>query len=906
MEHLLSRSVETLSDDDYDYYFRFCGGLSKSDIPIFASIYSMYSLIACKKNSSDCYPLVSKFNQDYFPIDKENLSKGIIIYFRSQPMKVMDEYQEWEIFGKIQCDPQQNSTKYPLNPILESDGYKRKIHFSFSFSGACPKSAPPPSPTPIYHHFCDFMARDPSNQNYGISLDLSNFNIGPGGQLYHFNNNISRYNILYQPCERIHHISGIVTQDYPSVLLCTEDFLVCKNYGIADQSMHMSVSPSLIGPIEVTMKTPENNTARIAIDCDSSMPPGRLHFSKSTLSHDNRLLEVFLLSRDVCIFPLPPPIPLNDCHCFFNDTDANRDIKVSFNASSLDINGGYHSSVSVFGGFPAQRQLIFQPCSGVFCPTDADCGQYEDAHIWLCEFNNIINDTMECEPYGLFKHNLSMTRMPSGDLLDGIRTKYIGGGGRYTEVDFLCDHSIPKGEAILPNHVILQEQSTILSFSIRSSDSCPIGTTPTPVPPFYPDYPDYRPYPSPLPSPNSHLFYSNETHFVYINLLDIDQPYQETVFDIVSKGSFRRIHHFWKPWGDFACPQGGDCKQYDFSTSWSCWFNIQDHYVCYPIGDTRLGVKMKPIDEKRLDLGAHIVYNGPNNVRMELRSHCYEMGTQSFPLGSQASYSIGMGGIEYSFTTNTQLTCPSKLSIPFVPVPSTITPKPSPNYQPPLTAKFSSNGNVSILDLTKFSPFQKDLYIGRKNYFEKAVIYGDFSHPIPCLRNYICDKYDIANFWKCFDNNLYIPVCFPIGDSRFGLDYSLINKHDLSSGISVTFKGGLDNYSIRIETRCNQSIPINTYISESIGFAPDSKTIILTIYTSGVCIHSSDSMINSLRVWPLAVYGLGLVLFLYLGISVLTGFFKDNIIVLPFHETFDWLLSLCHINSYKDDDYQEI
>ena len=879
LNNLIIRNEEKIVINNFIFHLKICGSFNKIDIPNYDSIFSLYSLISCDNISNKCIPLISKFSKDFLPLNNSNLKEGIKMIFKGQLTNLNNNLEIWNIIFNIKCNKNQNNSNIPIIPLINKEGLQNNIIYSFNYSGACPKETPLPIPTPEFKSKCQLITRDINNPLIGIQTDFSLFNNIPGGLIYNFLINQSKYFILYQPCERINGLTSSLYDELSSLWFCTENLLICKNFGIVNLNMSIWTHPKdLSEPVVITMNSNTDSKSKIAIFCDVSLPKNHFQFISADLSNNNSLLNLKLLSNDVCIQQIPPPIPKDSGHCYFKDSDIG--INVSFNASSIDIPNGYRTSVSVIGGTENQQKLIFQPCSGIYCPKDANCGQYEDSHIWLCKDISMSQDKYKCISYGLFKNNISMTRMPSGKLSDGIKVKYIGSESYSTEIDFICDHTVPSGQIYLPNKVLLQDESSILSFSIRLSDSCPVGVTPTPPPPFYPDYPSFSPLPSPLPSPIPYLFSSNNTHYIYIDLSEINQPIKESSFNIVSRGSFRKIYHIWKPWGLISCPKGGNCKGYDTATSWVCWFDDLQDYVCYPIGNIYLGLSIDIINDRNFELGSKISYEGANGVKMGLLAHCLEDASNTFPLTPSASYSIGMGGIEYLFESITNLSCPKKFITPIVPIPHETTPKPNPNIPIKLNERFIQNKKEIFINLSKLNNFQKEIVlVSKTNNFEKSIIYFNFEKRINCLDNYICDKYEPSNIWKCFNNFLYIPTCFPIGDIRFGLNINLINSNNIENGIEVTYKGGLDNYSTSFHFLCDPKIDF--YNINYLGFQSNNKNLLINIYSKNICSYPSKKIPKNFNLIFLIILIILFILISYFGLGIYLIFIFNNQINIP-------------------------
>lgn len=809
-----------------------------------------------------------------------------------------------------------------------------KVRYHFSYDGACPKSIQPPTPTPKYSPMCQHTARLPDDPSRGIKVQLYDLNGGPGGIMFPIEINNQSHFLFYQPCERVPCPARKCDVEYSSVWLCDSTVSICDDYGVANENQEIDTNPTNFSkPVVISLNGATFDTfTHVFAACDTSFFPNRIEFDHASKSLDNGI-ELSIRSPAVCVQQIPPPIPDDPSHCYFGKYESG--INVSFNASLLDIQGGYVTNVNTTGMVaPIERKLYFQPCSGLYCPPDADCDNYEDAYIWLCKDiyrmpENEINesskkkdvfttDTQICYTYGLFENNISISQITSY-LPDGVRISYKGNDNYNAEVDFICDYNLEPGTIKFPSVVTTTHSGQSLQMEIRSRDSCPLGTPIPPPPPFYPTIPTKGITPTPIPNPNPNplLTLYNDTHYVMFNLSSMSQSVRDSHIVLSSQGQTRDIQVSIEPFGQSECPWGYDCGEFDKATIWSCWIDAREHPVCFPIGDSSEGIEIKGISgESDFERGVFLYYIGHYNVNTELRVNCDRQQSKIdyFPLDPNAGYQVWVN-TEYGLNSSSSLSCPVEFRKPVIPVVVSPTPPPNPNDESRNLEKFISTfvvGNKKIdINLKAIHTIKQNVIAGMSGNYERAQFILNFAQRESCPEDYQCGNYDPSNIWKCDINR----SCIPVGDVRFGFNVQLIDPSTLIKGVVAEFSGGLGDYKTRVSFLCDFNLNTSEYLMANVvRLSEEKKEIGIVIRTSSICPRDFSYIIRPIT-WGAIFNIVFSTLFVgYFAGCVIFKFVSDNEIALPndafWYEFFTCVktsfLYLFPCGKFRTDSYQNI
>jgi len=865
------------------YYTKICGSFENDDVPSYFRNHQYYSFAACLDNRQVCYPLAATFSLDYEPIDEKDFSKGLVLSLDAEPIKAFGDIEDWQVYYLFRCNRNQKDPKIKVEPRYSPIHRINMLYYEIEFDGACPLDHALPEPTPEYSPQCDFDARDYPIINRGIDMNLRNLNGGPGGHMWYDSINGNPRYVFYQPCERMPNPGDPSDTTLASVWICTPGLQICKSYGVADD--HMTIHRDEVdinNPVTITINGGDGGrSTQITLGCDTGFFDDQIDFKSANISGDGFKLDLVMYSTESCVRPMPPPHPPAG-HCTYDQSSSTTSIH--FDASTIDSSSeaGYVIQVETTGllGDPT-RWLHYQPCKGIICPKDAFCDQFEDAHIWLCDDIRTLHDNFSCAPYGLYEKNIEMVPYNPEDIFEGVVMRYTGGDRLKAEVRYICDPDMAAGQVTLPNRVDVSGGGQLLKYNVYSKNVCASGQTPVPHPNFYPPRPTKgpTPTPTPFPSPNALMFYTNNTHYILIDLENPDQTQSVSNFVIASQGRLGNIQHYWAPFKDYPCPRGYDCGEFTNASSWVCWFSEDNKKLCFPSGMYKYGVTMKPMNAKNLDLGAILRYQGAYDIDLEIRAECVTSMSRDLPLTSNAAFHSGSNGYEYSFISKTSLSCPSAFHKPVQPTyRPTSTPKPEYYETVNFSAKYTQGNLTWEVDLNKFSgSYTFDVALGYHTYYEFATILYSPKNRVSCLKNYDCQGFEPANVWKCFRDENGQNKCFPIGDYRYLLEFE---GNEPYQGIHLNYHGGLGGYETYITFVCDESVSKKSIKFAPVGEQTPQKVAIFYAHTSAVCPYiPSKVRASTFGATFLAVVTISATMYVFIGVAF--GFFKNGSVALP-------------------------
>lgn len=475
-----SRKAESFKDPKTggQFYLKMCGSFTQDEVPSYWTDYKHYALALCYDDKKQCYPLASRFSQDYRPLNEKNFDEGVIVDFDGEPNPVLSEYLDWKAVFEVSCDLNQKDPKITITPTISQTPDKYgEIRYKFSFYKACPERAALPTPTPAYNPQCDHDARDPNTPTIGVDVNLRDLNAGAGGIMWKSAVDGQNKIFFVQPCERMTCPYGAQCNSkngLSSIWVCNEDVTSCNDSGIIDDHTRIDTDPKhLHKNTTVDIFDGTTGKAQLLLECDNGFFQNHLNFLSVKYWPTMLLYEFYAKTPEVCVQSLPVPQPDDEKFCAYQDREGKRGVKLD--ASIHDVQGGYIIPGITINGETIHHDntLYYQPCSGIYCPPNANCDQFEDAFIWLCRPITSMHDNMFCDPYGLFEKGITMMRNNPFNLEEGINIKYKGGDDRSAIVTYACDEKLEKGKIKLPTSVNITKR--VMHFTVYSKDVCPVN-----------------------------------------------------------------------------------------------------------------------------------------------------------------------------------------------------------------------------------------------------------------------------------------------------------------------------------------------------------------------------------------------------------------------------------------------
>ncbi|KAH0786978.1 hypothetical protein GPJ56_008976 [Histomonas meleagridis] len=844
----------------------------------------------CNDNDQKCIPLASFYDFDWKPILDNNLDAGVINYADGEPFALNAEtYDDWETFFEFRCTPGVTEAEPEFIVDVVSEQFQR-IHIRFLDERGCPSvvTVNTPSPTPAFETDTLVTFRHPEDTDLAILFDLKEVNGGPLGLMTpaKLSNGKCGY-IFIAPADQILQCPWGATcgsETSSSAWLCDENVKECESYGLLGNTAISELDDDLIDDNDifsgfyVRYHHPKisGKYAQLNLTCNRNLPAGHIVFLGADYTNNKgNVIEVAGESIYACPTPNPVPVPAEGL-CKFEYIQPGSDYSVSMDLEIYNKEGGLKSEVKNV----ADRvfyDLYYQPCGAMTCPPGADCDD-EDATVYACTRSDGTTQP-ECHAYGLMRNNLTAT-INGGYVFNGVTVTYTGDVKRHAEVDFICNENLADGEIKLAETILTKDRT--LYFTVQTKSACASGSGPTPTPPprIYPQKPVKGPTPTPTPviSPNPFFLYHNDTHYVFVDLEEIEEDVLKEDMVLYERGRKSSIHTEFSSWSLISCPLGWDCEEFTEANLWQCWYDDDYKPYCHPAGDKRLpGLKSMLIDQNSLDNGLIINYEGHYGVRMEIRAYCdpASKNVDTLPIdNSIVVYHQSTTGTEFSYEAVSRYICPSKFETPVAPSGVTPTPEPSPHTINYVFETYSSGQHIK-LDLSKLQSDLEPVVLGFGKNHHKAEIDYTPSQLTSCPQGYTCPS-DVkqGNIWKCI-NNYY---CWPIGDARYGLHMSLVNESEPLEGVAVNYDGGYGKYETHMIFQCNQSVPEHTIHFDEVGVQTRQNSIVLFAHTPDVCPISSSNMT------PGAVFLLIVILFIvsYFGIGTLIMFAVKGVVEVPF------------------------
>lgn len=467
---LVNQPIIKYQHESNYYYMRLC---SEPSLESTSDVF----VLRCSSNSNTCYPIATRYNVNYTPVNPQNFSEGIIYYTNDEIYYDNDDgaYKELSLKLELKCKDTQDGINDVSITINESS--TEIINVKAYSSAACPIIVPSPTPTPSYQPHCIFSSRMKSNITFGINGNFMNLNHFPFGMTVDVVVDGKPKLLFYQPCERISCPPSFSCSNdgFSSAWLCEINGLnrSCDSYGITDDSNILPVDLSnLEKGILFNLKDKiSHKNINITLHCESDFHEGKIKWeNNASISQDTLLLTGSTPEVCIKVIPTPKPIPPESCQFKSIETAEN---KIDLNLGSLN-NGdiGWKKTVKVnTESSNIESTLIYQPCGPIFCPPDSYCNGDEDAYIWLCNGEN-------CIGYGLYQNNISFSA--EIQKTSGIHVTYKGSQGRSADIIYMCNKTLDEGSISLPDEVTINDDQ--LSFQIKSKQACASTTvveTPT-------------------------------------------------------------------------------------------------------------------------------------------------------------------------------------------------------------------------------------------------------------------------------------------------------------------------------------------------------------------------------------------------------------------------------------------
>jgi hypothetical protein len=208
-------------------------------------------------------------------------------------------------------------------------------------------------------------------------------------------------------------------------------------------------------------------------------------------------------------------------------------------------------------------------------------------------------------------------------------------------------------------------------------------------------------------------------------------------------------------------------------------------------------------------------------------------------------------------------------------------PTPDPDYEPDLYFEEEVNGEIVWLDLEELDPHGREVIVGFGHDFEDCEIYFSPAERTGCPAGRKCGVYesDKANIWKCVNDK---KDCYPIGDSAYGLTWSVANKSEIWAGIRAEYAGGAENTTTVVHFMCYDAFPPGMLQIDQVAreYHMMSSHIELNAYTKNACPgFEQPSEVKGGAIFLLVMAALGVVYLI--GGTVLMLIWKGSIAI-PF------------------------
>ena len=885
---------------DMSFILKLCDQLLERDIPGYGYTNRLgTNAILCNSTAQKCYELSSIYDFEWTPKIDENLSWGLIWESNGEPNEVEpDEWMDWEVEFEFLCDPKNES----LEPewIFDVTRHDPRIVLKWANKLACGEQAPTPAtPTPgPWNPDTNLIFRDPADPMRAIKMDMKDVSNGRYGVHTQIDYDNEKRWLFFHPSDRIMACPGTECDEpYASVWLCEDngheedpEATKCISYGSIDHDAKhdLLVDSDIYEGFYYKFDSnqgPNQKFFQLNVKCDNVYPAGHLLVQKAEFTKDKSHLTVTAEAKDACPRTVPTPAPGGECNLHFENGGYSVNLDLAKYKGSRD--NPYNVSVTRKGQIVSNLSfwLLYTPCDHMLCPDGYDCGGDEDAYVWLCEKGEKMpGKQFFCSGYGLAQNNISAA--PSeGYIFQGIDVTMAGENKLQSIAHWKCDKTLGDTEVKFEDYVYVEGNT--IKFDVAAKGACASGSGPTPTPParVFPRTPvlGSTPTPWPLPSPNPIGLVHNDTHYIIVNLEQL-QERTPLITDqqLMIRGKNTTTHTEWSSWKQLDCPDNWNCGQFTKANLWQCWFDADWNHYCHPVADKYVpGYKVNALDPDNLERGINIIYEGQLGVNMEIMAQC-DKTVNGLPIGnSLVMYQDSTANAEWTFFTKTSLACPQPFDNPNVPT----KPRPEPPEDAPQQTYLSgiANGETIEVNLDKMISVVEPLVMGMPGRFgyHKAELHYSPITLIGCPKNKHCGTYadDKANVWKCIGNHSY-ETCYPVGDRRYGLTMEIADETNEYGGISVNYEGGAGNHEIHMNFQCNMTVPYGTFEFDETGVETPQGVMVVFAHTRHVCPgHAISPIGGGGAIFLIIVFSL---MVGYFGVGTLVMFVIKGVVEIPF------------------------
>lgn len=828
-------SVKSFTYEDSTYYFNLCGALKPSDIP--GANESAFIGGNIMKKVGDKYYTTNFLGQ----FDFGEILPGVMYSADGEPRKENDEYKATDFDIFIKCDQNSESTEFGVSKWFADS----TDHFTLNFThkSGCKSEKPKPTPTPTFEPICDFQSRWDTDPNLGIDAHFGSVDGGPYGIITPISINDSKGILYYKPCGRMECPPQYTCEDseYSSAFICPVDQSSrdCQNFGV---QQHWKSAISLYSNKEsdgllITYENQYKSKLHITDTGILTYPEGHILIDEqATLEGDTILLNGKSHEADIVQLPIPQPTGEK---CKLNTSLQ----EVTLNVDLSTLNGGengHNRDVNVEGMVSINNATIYyQPCGALACPKSSECGGIEDSTLYFCF------DEGRCRSYSIFENNLTFTLTDPTDLNKGFRVNYYG-IHNMAQVVYKCDQSVGVDELRIDPTVRFNGTTLVLQVSTPNACSNTPTPQPTPVPWRLPKPQQLSPLPTPMKSPNPVNIIQNETHYLSADLNFFEDAILSKSGPIKYRSNSADFELRYNPWNILDCPREiGICPiGRNTANAYGCSKSDDDNSYCWPYGNIIYDAEAR-LYGQRLEDGLELRYNSEYDTNFKLLLQCdlktpYNLIT--LDENKQIEYQVSSEGKSILAHGLAQNACPREFA--YNRLPETPSPTPTPRTRRQECFKYASKPfykKYMEIDLSKFKDHDEYVILRSSPAFIKAELQIDLDQPRSCKGD-VCVGGGTTNIWKCITNEGQ-KKCYGVGDARISLDF--YSTRDFLRGITVTYGGGYDNYSTRINFVCNESVPTDEVDFDDVGFEDD-KVITLTAHTNAVCTKKYEGDVPTL------------------------------------------------------------
>jgi hypothetical protein len=585
---------------------------------------------------------------------------------------------------------------------------------------------------------------------------------------------------------------------------------------------------------------------------------------------------------------VPTPLPLTgNCSIDVTTRAPGGNIwELSVNLSKFTRNPPYNVSVLTVPSDLPYYNLVYSACNDTMCPSGYDCQGDQTATVYLCEPWR--DDRWPvCTAFGIAEKGVEV-ELRGGYIFNGFTARYQAHGSYHATVVWTCNSSASD----LVFGSFIGADGTHVAFQVSVADVCPKGEGPTPTPPPRDNIPQKPrrpsdPTPTAIPSPNAIRVQANDTHYIVIDLVKLQQQRpldaQQT---LMIRGKMSEVRTLWWAW-DQVPPPGGYAIGGDLTAAnaWVCWSDENFNPYCHPIASKFIPGYEVEVNSNDSGSGIHIKYPGAWSTKMQIKVACspYIRDSALDLSGSDIVVTDAQPGQIFSFTGTSHHACPRRFADAVIPD--------APRGSPPGSASAVSQLNQAVgsgehvwLNLKRIKQINGIVPLGtpdRDEYVRSELHFSPWEL-IGCPGGRKCPEYpgEKANVWKCvrLDSNA---TCYPIGDRRWGQSMELINSEHSLHGIRVNYSGGAGGYSSHFVFYCDEDGAVGAMGFDSAGRDTNQSTngvMSINIHTLEVCPITEWGQVTGGGVFLLIVF---LLVFVYFGVGTFINYIRSGAVAIP-------------------------